>query len=358
MDFIKVSTPQSFSGSPSSPKRKKHTSIACEPCRKLKIRCLGGEATATSSTPGAAKSCNHCAILSKQCVWPQEDGRKKGRTSSPSNTAGHGKSPITSKEDNFDLRQIQSLNSPTPPLFTKSCQGAPADPGNLPTTVLPAANGGANDSIFLEERSDSSASETPYTTVHYYRHLGPTAIAPGHKKISLKAKPHYNSRSQHDSMSSSSYIHQGALLPLFDSTGLPVAALLPTLLDGFFHAYLDNMFFVNRRHLDSLIENGEVSAFLICAMSTLSSRFCPPEVFKDYIPPKVDGSRRAPWEYSIPFLQQTKSMLITAIDLPSTDVVAALLMLSYGDFGANNEAGRSRNATRSPRSIRSVCNGM
>lgn len=33
-------------------------------------------------------------------------------------------------------------------------------------------------------------------------------------------------------------------------------------------------------------------------------------------------------------------MLVAAIDLPSTDVVAGLLMLSYGDFGVNNEAGK------------------
>ena len=27
---------------------------------------------------------------------------------------------------------------------------------------------------------------------------------------------------------------------------------------------------------------------------------CPPEVFKDYIPPKAEGSQRAPWEFPIP----------------------------------------------------------
>lgn len=37
-------------------------------------------------------------------------------------------------------------------------------------------------------RSNSNASETPYTTVHYHRHLGPTALAPGHKRIALKVR--------------------------------------------------------------------------------------------------------------------------------------------------------------------------
>ena len=353
MDSIKVSTPQSFKGSPSSPKRKKHTSIACDRCRKLKIRCLGGDVTAISSAPVAVKSCNHCASLSKHCVWPQEDGRKRGRTSSPGNPAVRGNLPRTRRDENSSLGSIQSLISPTPPPSTESSQalGAPADHGISPTTVLPATDGGANGKISIGKQSDSSASGFPYTIVHYYRHLGPTAIAPGHKKISLKARHDSDSRSRHNSVSSSSHIHQGGLLPLFNSTGLPVAALLPTLLDCFFRAYLDNMFFVNRRHLDSLIKSGEVSVFLICAMSTLSSRFCPPEIFRGYLPPKADGSPRESWEYSIPFLQQTKSMLVAAIDFPSTEVVAGLLMLSYGDFGDNNEAGRNRDASPRPRSF-------
>ena len=344
MDSIKVSTPQSFSAPPSSPKRKKHTTIACEPCRKLKIRCLGGGPTATSSASVTAKPCNHCASLSKHCVWPQEDGRKRGRTSSPGNAVGRDNFARTCSNENSILQSTRSLMTPTPTLSTESSHALrlPADHGISPNTLLPAANGGTNGMISHGERSDSSASETPYTTVHYHRHLGPTAIAPGHKKISLKARHDYDGDSRHPSLSSSSHIHQDELLPLFDSTGLPVAALLPTLLDVFFRTYLDNMFFVNRRLLDSCILSGEVCAFLICAMSTLSSRFCPPELFKGYLPPKADGSSRESWEYSIPFLQQTKSMLVAAIDLPSTDVVAGLLMLSYGDFGVNNEAGKNK----------------
>ena len=348
MDSIKLSTPQSFSASPSSPKRKKHTTIACEPCRKLKIRCLGGGATAIGSAPVVTNPCNHCASLSKQCVWPQEDGRKRGRTSSPGNAGGQDNFTRTRGDENSSLR---SMIAPPTPLSTESPQAPepPADHRTSTSTALPTANTGTNGNRSLGDRSDSSASETPYTTVHYYRHLGPTAIAPGHKKISLKARRHHHdTESRHPSVSSSSRIHHGGLLPLFDSAGLPVAALLPTLLDNFFRTYLDNMFFMNRRHLDSLISSGEVSIFLICAMSTLSSRFCPPEIFRDYLSPKADGSPRESWEYSIPFLQQTKSMLVAAIDLPSVDVVAGLLMLSYGDFGDNNEAGRKGCTAQSP----------
>ena len=358
MDSIKVSTPQSFLASPTSPKRKKHSTIACERCRKLKIRCLGGGTTSVSSGPVAAKPCDHCASQSKHCVWPREDGRKRGRTSSPGNGGERDNIRRTRRDEKSSLRSIGSLTVATPTLSTENPQvlGPPAANGISPTTALPAPNGGTNGMTSLEERSDSSASETPYTTVHYYRHLGPTAIAPGHKKISLKARHDYDGESRHPSMSASSHIHPGGLLPLFDSTGLPVAALLPALLDNFFCAYLDNMLFVNRKHIDSLISSGEVSAFLICAMSTLSSRFCPPEMFGSYLPPKADGSPMESWEYSVPFLQQTKSMLVAAIDLPSTDVVAGLLMLSYGDFGDNNEAGRKGYTSQSSDCIHQMCN--
>ena len=342
MGSVKVSTPHSFPGSPTSNKRQKHTIIACEGCRKLKIRCLGGEATAISSAPVVAWPYNHCASLSKHCVRPQGDGRRRGRTSSPGNAGGRDNISRTHRNENSSLPSIRPLIPPTPPISTQSSQAlrAPAGHGISPTTVLPAANGGANGKISLGERSESSASETPCATVHYYRHLGPMAIAPGHRKISLKTKHDYDGEARHPSVSS--HFHQGELLPLFSSTGL--------LLDSFFHAYLDNMFFVNRRHLDPLIKNGEVSVFPACAMSTLSSRFGP-ETFRGYLAPKGDGSPRESWEYSILFLQQMKLMLVAAIHLPSTDVVAGLLMLSYGDFGDNNEARTDKGASRSPHCV-------
>ena len=79
-------------------------------------------------------------------------------------------------------------------------------------------------------------------------------------------------------------------------------------------------------------------------MSTLSSRFCPPDIFRGNLPPKADGSQREVWDYSIPLPQQTKSMLIAEIDLISADIVAGLLMLSYKDFGDDDKAGSNRDA--------------
>lgn len=173
MDTAKLKTPDDFIGPPSSPKRKRHTSIACECCRRLKVRCIGGE-SALSSAPSAPKPCNHCVSQSKKCKWPEEDGRKKARNSSPAcrdlsfrhgirgkdvpTVSPHGSIPQTGR---LDLGQSQSYK-------VSSDHGV--SPTSNPSTMATSANGNQSSG----ERSMSNASQNPYTTVHYYRHLGPT----------------------------------------------------------------------------------------------------------------------------------------------------------------------------------------
>lgn len=89
---------------------------------------------------------------------------------------------------------------------------------------------------------------------------------------------------------------------------------------------------MNRRHVDMLIENGKASVFLICVMTALSSSFCPRELAEFLPPTKVDGSQREMWEYSKPFLDRAKALTMPALDLPSPDVIAGLIMLAFIDF--------------------------
>lgn len=74
-------------------------------------------------------------------------------------------------------------------------------------------------------------------------------------------------------------------------------------------------------------------------MAALSPRFCPLELFVGFLPPKEDGSQRESWEVSKPFLDQAKALTMSAVDLPSAEVVGGLIMLAFVDFGDNNEAG-------------------
>ena len=227
MDTAKVKTPDDFIGPPKSPKRKRHTSIACECCRKLKIRyvspsllvsrglntnsndnagptfpvanffissliwcqylesladfhlfhrCLGGESTAIGNAQSVPKSCNHCVSQSKTCIWPGEDGRKKGRTSSPAGSDVSFRQGPPGKASPYGQAPIPEA----PWQDSGQSQGfkPPSDYGISPTSRPPPLARGANGQHSMGERSNSSASETPYITVHYHRHLGPTAIAP------------------------------------------------------------------------------------------------------------------------------------------------------------------------------------
>lgn len=173
MDTAKVKTPDDFIGPPSSPKRKRHTSIACECCRKLKIRCIGGE-SAISSAPSAPKPCNHCVSQSKRCIWPEEDGRKKTRTTSPAGSdlsfrRGSRGKDVPPVPPQSSIHQKSRLDSGQPHGYKAS-----PDYGISPTSNPPPLARSADGNDSSGERSNSNASQASYTTVHYYRHLGPT----------------------------------------------------------------------------------------------------------------------------------------------------------------------------------------
>lgn len=175
MDTAKVKTPDDFIGPPSSPKRKRHTSIACECCRKLKVRCIGGE-SAISNAPSAPKPCNHCISQSKKCTWPEEDGRKKTKTSSPARSDpsfrnGKRGKEVDSVPPNASIPQARRLDTNHP-----HSSKIPSDYEDSPTSKPPTLATGNDASHSSGERSLSNASQPPYTTVHYYRHLGPTGM--------------------------------------------------------------------------------------------------------------------------------------------------------------------------------------
>ena len=329
-----------------SPKRKKHSSIACSHCRKLKIRCQGGN-PAPPTQGASSQACEYCAQRNIDCHWPTEDGRKLKRQRSRSasqSSSGSGHAGFD-RLVSLPFNEASTTSTPTQlPILeeyrAKDFKLAPS--GQKPSLPRQQSNETQSSDTRL-----SSASDTPYTTVHYYRHHGPTALAPGHKQVSLKAR--------HDDHE---YSHAGQMIQphpgerqlvagsyeaqLFDDvTGLPNQTILPSLLDTFFKYYGGLYCFINQRHLSHLLNSGKPPTFLVVVISALSSRFCDPELFRPFFPPLAKSAIRESWEYSTPFLEKAKSMVITAINLPSTDGIAALLLLSFADFGENNEAGKS-----------------
>ena len=184
---------------------------------------------------------------------------------------------------------------------------------------------------------ESAIDDTPHTVLQYYRYLGSTAIAPGYKKISLKAK---NDSPQAPGLSDSAPDSHHVNSPsMFDAlSNHPRAELLSHLLDAFFEYYGGNFCFLNRQQLEKLISANEISSFLLCSLAALSARFCNPHIFEPYFPLANDhGMDR--WQYSLPFLNRAKKLLIPLLSIPSCDLVAGLLFLALAEFGDNNEAG-------------------
>lgn len=175
MDTAKVKTPGDFIDPPSSPKRKRHTSIACECCRKLKVRCIGGESAISSAAP---KPCNHCVNQSKNCIWPEEDGRKKTKMLSPAGSdlsSRHGSrgKDLPAVPPHASIPQIPDSGHSQSYKASSDHGISPTSKPPPPPPLVPSASSNHSNG----ERSNSNASQTPYTTVHYYRHLGPTGTS-------------------------------------------------------------------------------------------------------------------------------------------------------------------------------------
>ncbi|KAK7053001.1 hypothetical protein VNI00_004322 [Paramarasmius palmivorus] len=94
------------------------------------------------------------------------------------------------------------------------------------------------------------------------------------------------------------------------------------LLDTFFEHFGEHFPFLNRQQVEERIRADTMSVFLGYAMCALSVRFIPHSSWR---PSHYIG---AAWRLALPLLR-----------LPSTDVVAGLLLLSWAEFGENSESG-------------------
>jgi len=84
----------------------------------------------------------------------------------------------------------------------------------------------------------------------------------------LKARQDFGGENNSPASSTPSQPRHDGLPPLFDATiDLPAKELLPSLLENFYEYYADTYFFLlNRKQSESLIEQGEASAFLVCVI--------------------------------------------------------------------------------------------
>ena len=319
MDSAIVHTTQDIEKDVATPRTRKNTSKACSSCRKLKIRCR--ELIRDNST----LSCEHCTKLGFVCSWPEVDARKQSTVKSKHRQSSASATPA------YELRENELQASSLTPDLTEP-------PTNTRCSDLPdQANEYLTETSTRAGRSNSLV--TPHSVLQYYRYLGSTALVPGYKKISLKIA----NESLDIDAEARKFLEPPELIGvdvLDPRTNLPKAELVPYLLDAFFEYYGSNFCFLNRAQLETLICENQISGFLLCSIAALASRFCSSEVFATYFPQLPNGAERERWQYSLPFLNQAKKLLMPLLNIPSCDLVAGLLFLALAEFGDNNEAGK------------------
>ncbi|KAL0573161.1 hypothetical protein V5O48_008792 [Marasmius crinis-equi] len=179
---------------------------------------------------------------------------------------------------------------------------------------------------FLE--GDPGESQT--LKVHYYRLTGCTAIHPGFNRIVITLRSSDRScssgtgspgGSSHSLRSPGEESLSSTNSALDDLSSRP-PPLDDVMLDTFFNYFGQHCPFMRRDKVEERIKAGTMSAFLGFAMCAVAVRFVPKAKFQ---PSQfIDAA----WKLVLPLLR-----------LPSTDVVAGLLMLSWAEFGENSESG-------------------
>lgn len=200
-------------------------------------------------------------------------------------------------------------------------------------------------------KSDIHAPSRPrIVKLRYYRRLGPTAVVPGFRRLSMAVNPDQEEtyEGEHSSLELDDYTSGwGTASPssaasdhnkLFDkSTCQPNSDIMPMILHVFFEHFEGHFPFLNPEILSGHVQAGEASSFLLNAIAALTVRFCPLEGPLAYLQDRYSTN----WGRGAPFFKKAKEQLVSLLSLPEPDVIAGLIILSWAEFGDNNETGTS-----------------
>ncbi|KAK1843561.1 pathway-specific nitrogen regulator [Colletotrichum chrysophilum] len=176
--------------------------------------------------------------------------------------------------------------------------------------------------------------------IRCYRRFGPTAISPGLGRLALIVKSgeeeqfdidkdttcNENTRNPPRYTASSTSLSRAGI-QLFDDSGRqPHQRIIPRIFDIFFE-HLGGHF--------PFVRSEVASSFLLNAIAALALRFCPTDS------PLVilEEKQNLPWRNGLPFLAKAKEQLVPLLSVPEPEIVAGLVLLSWAEFGEDNEAG-------------------
>ncbi|KAJ9104639.1 hypothetical protein QFC21_002137 [Naganishia friedmannii] len=155
-----------------------------------------------------------------------------------------------------------------------------------------------------------------------------------HTASGLTPPSNQNSNGQQNGISPSNHLPP-APRPVVDSSSkFPRSDIRGALFDTFFDHFSSMFPFLNRQVVDRQIREGGADAgtvLLANVMCALSARFCPL--------PEIVALNSLPFCRGVPFADNAKQLLVPLLGMPSSSVVAALLLLSYYELGMNSEAG-------------------
>uniref|UniRef100_A0A8H7K3G1 Xylanolytic transcriptional activator regulatory domain-containing protein n=1 Tax=Bionectria ochroleuca TaxID=29856 RepID=A0A8H7K3G1_BIOOC len=195
---------------------------------------------------------------------------------------------------------------------------------------------------------DNPIAKSRILRLRCYRRLGPTAAAPGVRRLFVAVQPYPNlpaGQGRDDSRTESSPGGLSISTPrstwsaynnLFDSQAQrPHSLILPIILNVFFDHFGGHFPFLQKRVLNYHVRTGEASSFLLNAISALTARFCPLDGPLAILKDRFKGK----WRQGAPFLAKAKDQLASLLSIPASDVVAGLVIMAWVEFGDNNEAG-------------------
>ncbi|KII95648.1 hypothetical protein PLICRDRAFT_86996 [Plicaturopsis crispa FD-325 SS-3] len=181
---------------------------------------------------------------------------------------------------------------------------------------------------FFSNPTANHSDESKLVSVTWFRPHGPTAIAPGLKRVTLKLRRH--------AQTAPGCAPGWAAPPaeILTAAGLPSPAILPHLLDLFFKHMQCFFPSLDRSVVDRELEEGTANALLINCMAAVAARFSNHPALQ-----RPSGETEA-YERGDVFGEKAKqTFLVPMLSLPSREAVVSLMLLAHYEFGRNSEAG-------------------
>ncbi|EXK83224.1 hypothetical protein FOQG_12576 [Fusarium oxysporum f. sp. raphani 54005] len=376
-----------------SNRRSRLSSKACRMCRARKVKCdLGGNSS--------EQSCRACRQANLECLWDTTDGRKRRKLhvgheqvadrsieAHPPQTGVSSieHSPVEAETGSANqlvrTRHLPDLETDPLGLFGTTDPATSLYCGQSPMPwhqagVLEMDNEGLGiigmspawpavedfvlnlDAVTLPSNHHSASIATPtagrrpkQNQLRIFRRYGPTAVAPGLKRLSVAVGARSDSSSgppledlreadmstsmqQAPSSVTSSGCGDDAMPYYFYGLHFDVVYRA---LDIFFQTFGGHFPFLNNQILAGHVRSRQASKFLISSILALTARFCPADMFQS----TTDSDSEPGYERraGARFLKAAKEQLMCLLAVPAPDVVAGLIVLSWAEFGSNSGEG-------------------